>query len=532
MSQRDIGTRPSLEHHVHDEALPHGWANSTIDGLASNEPGAITDGPFGSNLKSEHYTDAGPRVIRLQNIGEGVFLDAKAHVSELHFESLRKHEARAGDVVVAMLGDDLPRACLVPESVGPAIVKADCVRLRVHPQLNAALVAAGLNSHSLRRQAAELMHGVGRPRLGLQWFRGLTFPVPPMPEQERIVDAIDSYSTRLDDAVATLQRVERNLERYRASVLKAAVEGRLAPTEASLAKQDGRDYEPASVLLERILTERRRRWAESGKRGKYQEPTPPDTSKLPELPEGWCWATLAHLIGSLDQGWSPRCERDGVPSEAQWVVMKTTAVQHLEYRDTEHKALPVDLSPREHLELATGDLLVTRAGPRTRVGVCCLVRATRPRILLCDKVYRLRAAALIPPEFLELALNSPLLLDAIERQKTGISDSGVNLTQENFVQIPVPLPPVAEQRRIVEELERQWTIVAALRKQQVPVELRCQRLRQAILKWAFEGKLADQDPADEPASELLARIQAERASTTPARAARSPRTSAKKRQTA
>jgi type I restriction enzyme S subunit len=124
--------------------------------------------------------------------------------------------------------------------------------------------------------------------------------VPPLPEQHRIVDAIESYFTRLDDAVATLERVQRNLKRYRASVLKAAVEGRLVPTEAELARADGRDYEPASVLLERILAERRRRWQEAGGRSKYEEPAVPDTTELPELPEGWCWATadtLADLKG-------------------------------------------------------------------------------------------------------------------------------------------------------------------------------------------------------------------------------------------
>ena len=85
-------------------------------------------------------------------------------------------------------------------------------------------------------------------------------PLPPVEEQEGIVEAIESYFTRLDDAVATLERVQRNLTRFRASVLKAAVEGRLVPTEAELARAEGRDYEPASVLLERILAGRRRHW--------------------------------------------------------------------------------------------------------------------------------------------------------------------------------------------------------------------------------------------------------------------------------
>src|SRR4051812_9447832 len=117
--------------------LPAGWRWVPVAALAADEPRAITDGPFGSNLKSAHYTDAGPRVIRLQNIGQGRFLDAEAHISPEHFETLRTHEAKAGDIVLASLGEELPRACLVPEWLGPAIVKADCPRLRSDPSLNA-----------------------------------------------------------------------------------------------------------------------------------------------------------------------------------------------------------------------------------------------------------------------------------------------------------------------------------------------------------------------------------------------------------
>ena len=158
----------------------------------------------------------------------------------------------------------------------------------------------------------------------LQDFR---LPVAPGAEQRRIVAAIESYFTRLDDAVATLARVQRNLKRYRASVLKAAVEGRLVPTEAELARAEGRSYEPASVLLTRILAERRRRWEEAelakmkakGKapkddkwKEKYVEPVAPDTSELPELPEGWCWATT---INYREPRPGPRSDKAGGTEE-------------------------------------------------------------------------------------------------------------------------------------------------------------------------------------------------------------------------
>lgn len=87
------------------------WPVVTLGELAAPTKGAITDGPFGSNLARHHYRDAGPRVVRLQNIGDGVFVDNHAHISAEHFEDLRKHEVVSGDLLVASLGDVLPRAC-------------------------------------------------------------------------------------------------------------------------------------------------------------------------------------------------------------------------------------------------------------------------------------------------------------------------------------------------------------------------------------------------------------------------------------
>lgn len=106
--------------------LPPGWVFATLSDLASLEPRSITDGPFGSNLKTSHYAASGPRVIRLQNIGNFKFNDDRAHISQEHFQSLRTHEVQPSDVLIAGLGEQLPRACLAPPWLGQAIVKADC----------------------------------------------------------------------------------------------------------------------------------------------------------------------------------------------------------------------------------------------------------------------------------------------------------------------------------------------------------------------------------------------------------------------
>ena len=184
--------------------LPESWAWSTLENLSATTPRSMTDGPFGSNLKTAHYTDAGPRVIRLQNIGDGVFNDVEAHISPEHFASLTSHSVVAGDLVVASLGTDLPRACLVPASVPPAIVKADCIRVRLHSEIDAKYVNFALQRPELRRKTQDEIHGVGRPRIGMAGVKAFTVPVPPLPEQQRIVAAIEEHFSRLDAAEASV----------------------------------------------------------------------------------------------------------------------------------------------------------------------------------------------------------------------------------------------------------------------------------------------------------------------------------------
>lgn len=192
---------------------------------------------------------------------------------------------------------------------------------RPEPGIEARLVLHFVLQESFRRQARARMTGTaGQLRVPTEFLVEQFLPVPPSGEQRRIVEAIDSYLSRLDAAAASLARVEAKLKAYRASVLKAAVEGRLVPTEAALAKQEQRDYEPASVLLDRILGERRRRWEEAelarltkaGKppkddkwKAKYEQPAAPDPSKLPPLPEGWCWATVEQLLENFDYAREP-----------------------------------------------------------------------------------------------------------------------------------------------------------------------------------------------------------------------------------
>jgi type I restriction enzyme, S subunit len=208
----------------------------------------LTDGPFGSNLKTSHYVASGPRVVRLQNIGDGTFRDEEAHITSDHYAHLSKHAVEPGDVVAASLGDDAPRACLVPEWLGPAIVKADCIRVRPGEHVLGTYLMWALNSPPVKRQAAVRIKGIGRPRLGLRGLSQLEVPLPP-PEVQRVwheeVDrVVASVATLTSEAEAALARA-RQMGR---SVLARAFQGELV-------RQDPND-EPASVLLGRIAASR------------------------------------------------------------------------------------------------------------------------------------------------------------------------------------------------------------------------------------------------------------------------------------
>jgi type I restriction enzyme, S subunit len=261
--------------------LPSGWEWATLDDLQAAEPRAITDGPFGSNLTSAHYTESGARVIRLQNIGDGVFVDGYAYISLDHYEKLKLHNVRQGDLVIASLGSDLPRACIAPELGAPAIVKADCIRVRLHPSIDVRWVLYALISPQSRRYVANRIRGVGRPRLGLGEIRKIPIPIPPPADQAALGDVVDGHLSAIKDLESTLRGILGRSNRLRTSVIAAAVGG-----SVSLSCTPG---QTARKILDEISESRagiprRSRKARSGIQGGEAAVGPVEEFQQGELP--------------------------------------------------------------------------------------------------------------------------------------------------------------------------------------------------------------------------------------------------------
>lgn len=242
---------------------------------------------------------------------------------------------------------------------------------------------------------------------------------------------------------------------------------------------------------------------------------------MSELPASWHEVEIIEVLAPNDngkpfqQGWSPQCERFPAP-EGAWGVLKTTAVQHGEFWPHENKALPDHLEPRPQIEVKAGDVVMTCAGPRNRCGVACLVEHTRPRLMLSGKMYRFRPRPDgLAPKYLAYLIQRHATQLEIDRMKTGINDSGLNLTHDRFAALRVPLAPLREQHRIVAKIEELFSELDKAAESLSLARAQLKTYRQALLKAAFEGKLtadwraANPDKLDPPET-LLARIRAER----------------------
>ena len=295
-----------------------------------------------------------------------------------------------------------------------------------------------------------------RPRVDYEQISGFDLALPPLAEQRRIVAKLDSLTARTARARSELDHIPRLVEKYKQAILGKAFSGELLPGS-----------HPAAMTQ------------------------------------------LSQVVSALDQGWSPKCESDASSDPSVWAVIKTTSVQAIHFLPEENKRLPKALEPRPLLQIEVGDILVTRAGPRSRVGITCLVQRSRTRLMLADKVYRLRARAdIIVPAFLNLMLNAPQALELIEKMKSGISDSGLNLTQEKFLNLEVPVPPLEVQHRIITSVEAAFAWLDKVAAERARASHLAPKLDQSILAKAFRGELVPQDPNDEPASVLLERIKA------------------------
>ena len=331
---------------------------------------------------------------------------------------------------------------------------------------------------------AQLDRSTAIPGLNRDDLYAVRVRLPPLPEQRRIVEKMERLLEQSRTAREALDPIPSLLKRFRQSVLAKAFRGELT-------ERDPGD-EPASVLLERIREERRRKWEENlrakGKdprRAKYVEPEPPATSGLPELPEAWVWTALGDVIELLQYGSSVKAEGQegsGVPIIRMGNIQDGGInLMSLKYVHESSEDIPRYL-------LQEDDILINRTNSPELVG-----KAARWNIdgdyIFASYLIRLRAdTRIIAPSCLIHVINSETSRGHIARVRHQVAGQS-NINSHDIRAIPVPLAPLHEQRQIVAKVEALFAQADAIEQAAAKARRRAEQVDQAVLARAFRGEL-------------------------------------------
>lgn len=482
--------------------LPVGWMWAHFDDVASIESDLVepTNHPDAPHIAPNHIESKTGRLLPYATVAADKVTSPK-------------HRFRAGQILYSKIRPYLAKAVLV-EFEGLCSADMYPVSTSLEPRfLLRWLLSDEFTARVSLDQGRTVLPKVNQAALGK-----IDVPVPPLNEQRRIVAKLEALLARSRRAKEALDAIPALLERFRQSVLAAAFRGDLT--------RDWRaanpDVEPASKLLERIRSERRRRWEEAElermrargtgprvdrRKTGYEEPTQANSDLLSELPDSWCWASadeVAEIAGGLTKNGSKRDK-----ASTRVPLVSVAAVQ---LRRIEADAIgTIGLLPEDGDKgtLQRNDLLLVEGnGSLSHIGRVALWDVDVEGARHQNHIIRLRPFVLSSSFLLEW-LASPAGRAAIIEEAT--SATGLyTLSLSKVGRLPVPLPPLEEQAEITQRIERAMRPITEVEALVAEVTPRLSNLESTMLAKAFAGKLVPQDPADEPASVLLQRIRAER----------------------
>lgn len=450
---------------------PAAWPFKVPDSWVWSQIGTITN--YGETEKANPgEVEDDTWVLELEDVEKGSSkLLEKVRHSSRQFQS-QKNRFRPGDVIYGKLRPYLDKVLIADEA---GVCTTEMVPMRGYHGVETAYLRWYLKSPFFIEFADNSTHGMNLPRVGTDKARAAPIALPPLAEQRRIVSKVDELMDLCD-----------SLETQSASAMdahQALVETLLAALVCSSDADIMGQWTTVEAHFDTLFT------TEASIRALKQ--TVLELAVVGKLivgvdPASWIAAKLGEMIGPMDSGWSPACLEFPVRAVEAWGVLKTTAVQRLEFRPDENKELPATLQPRPAAECQSGDILITRAGPTNRVGICCYVSATPPHLMISDKIVRFRPSpTTIYGPYLALALSVGSAAAQIEKAKSGMAASQVNISQAKLREVVVSYPAdISEQRRIVARVDELMSLCDALSARLGDADLTRKHLADAIVERA------------------------------------------------
>jgi type I restriction enzyme S subunit len=305
-----------------------------------------------------------------------------------------------------------------------------------------------LQSHEFKSYFKDNMSGI-IGGVSIKRLKDLPIPIPTMSEQKAIVSKIEELLPYVDRYAMSWEKLEHFNAKFpedmRKSILQYAIQGKLVeqrPEEGT-----------AEELYQQIQSEKQKLIKEG--KIKKEKPLPEiDESEIPfDIPENWKWVRLGNISYYIDAGKSPNCKKIPVSGD-EWGVITTTAIQNGYFDDIQNKVLPDDYEVNKAMQVHVDDILITRAGPMNRTGVACIVKRIRYNLILSDKTLRINITPKhICRAYVVMILNSPQIRSQLIDRMSGMDKQQVNISQDKYKTVLLPLPPLEEQYRIVAKIE-------------------------------------------------------------------------------
>ena len=448
--------------------LPNGWTikpakeicEKIQDGTHFSPKNQFSNGPFpyvtAKNVR--------PWGLDLNNL---TYLE-----EEEHRPIYERSDTRKGDVLLVKDGVNAGDTAINTIQGEISLLSSVCF-LRPKKILRSKFLRYYLQSPQCQAELLGNLSGSAIRRIILRKIRLLPIIVAPLEEQDAIIKGLDTQLSRLDEAVTTLQGIQAKLKQARASILKAAVEGRLVETEAELAIRQGRTHELAAELLDTMDRQKNKKSAITSETAEPQW----------DAPTSWEWTNIGYVSLKVKYGTSAKCQErgDGIP------VIRMGNIQDGKIHMDKIKYLPKTHHEFPEQLLRKGEVLFNRTNSIDLVGKTAVFRGDSPHAC-ASYIIRVLPADGISSEFLAITLNSPFGR-AWARHEASQQVGQANINSKKLMNFRFPLPPRLEQLRIKEEVEHRFSVLDQVEATVTASLARCGKMRQAILKRAFEGRL-------------------------------------------
>jgi len=479
--EKAMGVRPLT--------LPEGWCWATLEDVA--------DGPQYGWTASAAATGR-VRLLRTTDISSGKVDWATVPFCSENPADVDKYVLREGDIVISRAG-----------SVGKSFLISKPLRavfasylIRFQPRMDGKYMHYFLQTRSYWAQIGERSAGIAIPNVNGSKLKSVRLPLAPLAEQHRIVARVDALFAEIAEGEAALAAARKGLDTFRRALLKAAVTGELTKDwrAANPVTETGHD------ILARIVKDRAHKGAPKARARRAADARLLDTSVLPQIPEGWTWATireLADVIGGLTK--NP--DRERMPVRIPYLRVANVQAGSLDL--SEMKEIGVTKEDRQRASLEVSDLLIVEGnGSIDQIGRCAIWNGEIAECVHQNHIIKVRFSDSCLSQWCFTWLLSPHGREEIEQ--VAASTSGLHTLSISKVEaLPIPIPPPAEAaeilRRVSDALSAAADTLAMLDAEAADAA----RLKQSILKAAFEGRLVPQDSADEPANTLLTRMAAD-----------------------